>query len=81
MATMNISLPDEMKAHVEDWVATGEYANASDFVRSLIRERMDRHAHLDKLLQEGLDSGDPEPFDGEAFLAELLAEDDLDAAA
>ena len=74
MATMNISLPDEMKAHVEDWVATGEYANASDFVRALIRERMEAQTHLDALLQEGLESPlDPEPFDRHAFLKELKA--------
>ena len=71
---MNISLPDEMRAHVNDWVATGEYANASDFIRALIRERMEASANLDALLQEGLDSPlDTEPFDRNAFLAELKA--------
>lgn len=37
MATMNISLPDEMRAHVEAQVRSGQFANASDYVRSLIR--------------------------------------------
>jgi antitoxin ParD1/3/4 len=37
MATMNISLPDELKAHVEAQVRTGQFANASDYVRDLIR--------------------------------------------
>jgi antitoxin ParD1/3/4 len=37
MATMNISLPDEMKAHVEAQVRSGQFANASDYVRNLIR--------------------------------------------
>jgi antitoxin ParD1/3/4 len=38
MATMNISLPDQMKEWVEQQVATGRYANASDYVRDLVRE-------------------------------------------
>ncbi|HMC92386.1 MAG TPA: type II toxin-antitoxin system ParD family antitoxin [Allosphingosinicella sp.] len=37
MATMNISLPDELKAHVEAQVRSGHFANASDYVRDLIR--------------------------------------------
>ena len=37
MATMNISLPDEMRAYVEAQVATGYFANASDFIRHLLR--------------------------------------------
>jgi antitoxin ParD1/3/4 len=40
MATMNISLPDEMKAFVEGQVATGHFANASDFMRDIIRDQM-----------------------------------------
>jgi antitoxin ParD1/3/4 len=41
MATMNISLPDEMKALVDSRVKTGMYANASDYVRDLIRDDFD----------------------------------------
>lgn len=37
MATMNISLPAQMKAWVESRSADGRYANASDYVRDLIR--------------------------------------------
>lgn len=49
MATMNISLPDQMKAWIEEQVATGRYANASDFVRDLVREDQDRVAGLAEL--------------------------------
>ncbi len=38
MATMNISLPDQMKRWVEECVQSGRYANASDYVRDLIRQ-------------------------------------------
>ncbi|MFN2260217.1 MAG: type II toxin-antitoxin system ParD family antitoxin [Parasphingopyxis sp.] len=37
MATMNISLPDDMKSHVEEQVKAGSFANASDYIRDLIR--------------------------------------------
>ena len=42
MATMNVSLPDEMKAYVEARVASGEYSGASDLVRDLIRRDRDQ---------------------------------------
>ena len=60
MATMNISLPDQMKQWVEDQVATGRYANASDYVRDLIRrdqERLARIAVVQGLVDNGLTSG------------------------
>lgn len=42
MATMNVSLPDAMKAWVEDRSRSGRYSNASDYVRDLIRRDQDR---------------------------------------
>ena len=40
MATMNISLPDEMKAFIDGQVQTGRFANASDYVRDIIRDKI-----------------------------------------
>ena len=60
MATMNVSLPDEMKNWVESQTRTGRYSNASDYVRDLIREdqeRKDKIAHMQALVSEGLESG------------------------
>ncbi|SFM07789.1 type II toxin-antitoxin system ParD family antitoxin [Methylobacterium pseudosasicola] len=60
MATMNISLPDPMKAWVEEQADTGRYANASDYVRDLIRrdqERLAKIGELQRLIDEGLASG------------------------
>ena len=37
MATMNISLPQEMKDWVEAQTKDGKYANSSDYVRDIIR--------------------------------------------
>ncbi len=38
MATMNVSLPDLMKEWVDERVKSGQYGNASEYVRDLIRE-------------------------------------------
>lgn len=60
MATMNVSLPDPMKAWVEAQAKTGRYANASDYVRDLIRrdqERAEKVDVLQKLIDDGLASG------------------------
>jgi len=60
MATMNVSLPDEMKDWVEDQAETGRYSNASDYVRDLIRhdqERKDKVVHMQTLVTEAIESG------------------------
>jgi antitoxin ParD1/3/4 len=57
---MNVSLPEAMKRWVEDQSKTGRFSNSSDYVRDLIRrdqERQARIAHLQKIVDEGLDSG------------------------
>jgi antitoxin ParD1/3/4 len=57
MATMNISLPDEMKAFIESQVATGMYANASDYVRDALRDGFRKRQALIAALEEGAASG------------------------
>ena len=57
MATMNISLPAKMKEWVEKQVASGRYANASDYVRDLIRRDEDAVARLQVLVDEARASG------------------------
>jgi len=57
MATMNISLPDEMKAFVEAQVATGRYANVSDYMRDLIRHDLRESDLVAAALEEGEASG------------------------
>lgn len=38
MATLNVSLPDNLKTYVVQRVHNGEYSNASDYIRTLIRK-------------------------------------------
>ncbi len=71
MATMNVSLPDPMKAWVERQTEDGRYSNASDYVRDLIRRDQDRQNAIDELqtlVTEGLESGPARPFDFKGFL-------------
>ena len=70
MATMNVSLPDQMKAWVEENVQSGRYSNASDYVRDLIRRD---HLKLEKLreaLIEGEQSGPPITLDLDSFISD-----------
>lgn len=71
MATMNVSLPEPMKAWVESQTRDGRYANSSDYVRDLIRrdqERAQSIAELQTEIDNGMQSGDPRPFDVTSFL-------------
>ncbi len=69
MATMNVSLPDQMKHWVEECVKTGRYANASDYVRDLIRQDHIKLERLRQALIEGENSGPSTSLDIEAFIA------------
>ena len=60
MATMNISLPDQMKAWVEAQTADGRYSNTSDYIRDLIRReqvKAEKIAHMQKLVDEARAGG------------------------
>jgi antitoxin ParD1/3/4 len=72
MATMNVSLPEPMKAWVEAQTQDGRYSNASDYVRDLIRRDQDRRqaiAELQQIVEDAVASGPAEAFDIETFLA------------
>lgn len=74
MATMNVSLPEGMKDWVERQAAGGQYGNASDYIRDLIRrdrQRKEAIAALQTAITEGVESGKAEPFDSEAFLLRM----------
>ncbi|NBC19953.1 MAG: type II toxin-antitoxin system ParD family antitoxin [Alphaproteobacteria bacterium] len=61
MATMNISLPQQMKDWVEAQSADGRYANSSDYIRDLIRRDAERRARI-AALQETLETGEASGF-------------------
>lgn len=64
MTTLNISLPDSMRAFIEEQTHSGDFSTASEYVRSLIREDQKHKAQerLETLLLEGLESGEATPM-------------------
>ncbi|CAG2086244.1 type II toxin-antitoxin system ParD family antitoxin [Xanthomonas euroxanthea] len=67
MATMNISLPDELKQFVDQQVQEHAYGSSSEYLRELIRKQRDVE-QLRGLLLDGANSGpavvtEPDFFD------------------
>jgi antitoxin ParD1/3/4 len=76
MASMNVSLPEPLKAWVEAQAKTGRYANAGDYVRDLIRSDQDRASNIDalqKLITDGIESGEARELDLPALLPKARA--------
>ncbi|WP_434616972.1 type II toxin-antitoxin system ParD family antitoxin [Tabrizicola sp. M-4] len=76
MATMNISLPDQMKAFAESQAQSGRYANVSDYVRDLLRkdqQRLEAVVEVQDLVDQAIASGEAELFDMSSFIAEQKA--------
>ncbi len=57
MASLNVSLPDAIRQWVDQQVKGGEFANASDYIRDLIRMDQRRREGLKTAVLEGLHSG------------------------
>lgn len=57
MATLNISMPDAMREWIDAQIDSGEYANASDYIRDLIRHDQRQRDVLRLALIEGEKSG------------------------
>jgi antitoxin ParD1/3/4 len=59
MASLNVSMPDELRDFVTRRTKETHHATPTEYIRSLVREDQKRadHEHLEKLLLEGLESG------------------------
>jgi antitoxin ParD1/3/4 len=71
MSTMNISLPDALKAFVDEQVIQRGYGTSSEYVRELIRKDADLLL-LRGLLTKGASSAPAAPVDA-AYFSELRA--------
>ncbi len=69
MTTLNISLPEQMRAFIESQVSRGSYSTASDYIRDLIRDDQKRkdQERLESLLLEALEGGDSHEVTPEFF--------------
>jgi antitoxin ParD1/3/4 len=61
MASLNVSMPDELGEFVRARAKQTHHATPTEYIRSLVREDQKRaeQEKLEKLLLEGLDSGQP----------------------
>jgi antitoxin ParD1/3/4 len=66
MSTMNISLPDSLKAFVDEQVSQRGYGTSSEYLRELIRKDQDR-LHLRGLLLDGAATPPAAPADDAYF--------------
>ncbi|QEY15876.1 type II toxin-antitoxin system ParD family antitoxin [Cellvibrio sp. KY-GH-1] len=57
MSTLNISITDDMRKWVDQQIASGRYANASDYIRDLIRTNQSTTDAIRLALIEGEQSG------------------------
>lgn len=66
LTSMNVSLPKAMRKYVEARIAKGGFANASEYVRHLIRAEaatdQGERERLERLLMEGIESGPAAPM-------------------
>lgn len=83
------SLGEHYEAFAKELVASGRYASVSEVLRDGMRLMEEREAlrawklnELKRAIQDGLDSGEPEPMESlEQFLAEARARKAIDDAA
>ena len=69
MSTMSVSLPQALKAFVDEQVASRGYGTASEYVRELLCRDRDRQ-RLRRLLLDGAASASTAPAD-ETYFGEL----------
>ena len=72
-----ITLTEQQDAWIAAQVAAGSYTNDSEAIRDLIRREQARSAEIENIRQaliEGEQSGEPQPFDFDAFLRRMNAE-------
>lgn len=72
MASLNISMPDDLRDFVEKRTKDSSYATPTEYIRSLVREDQKRaeREKLERLLLAGLQSGDPiEVSDLESYIS------------
>ena len=72
MATVRktITLTDQQNAWVKSQIDNGNYTNDSEIIRDLIRREQERTAEIESIraaLIEAENSGEPRPFDPDAF--------------
>ncbi|AHE56251.1 type II toxin-antitoxin system ParD family antitoxin [Sphingomonas sanxanigenens] len=76
---ISIALTEELAMDVDQAVASGDYASSSEVIREALRQWKQQReadlahiAELRRLVQEGLDSGEPQPVT-DAWFDDIIA--------
>ena len=72
----SITLTDQQDSWIKAQIESGHYANDSEYIRDLIRREQERSAEVEAIrtaLLEGESSGEPRPFDADAFKQQMSA--------
>lgn len=61
MDKLDISLPDQIQAFINEQITVGGYNNASEYIQHLKKQEQERIAKkpVEMLLVEGIESGEP----------------------
>ncbi len=71
-----ITLTDQQDRWIKAQIIAGHYTNDSEYIRDLIRREQERSAEIEAIrsaLIEGEASGEPKPFDVDAFKQKMRA--------
>lgn len=74
--TMTVDLGDELREFIESLIESGDYRTQSEVIRESLRLLREKQAEsrlqaLRDLLAEGLSSGEPQPWEKDAFLQKV----------
>lgn len=70
-----ITVTDQQDGWIKAQIEAGHYTNDSEYIRDLIRREQERSAEIESIraaLKEGEASGEPRPFDPDAFKRRML---------
>ncbi|RBH59029.1 MULTISPECIES: type II toxin-antitoxin system ParD family antitoxin [Pseudomonas] len=70
-----ITVTDKQDGWIKAQIDAGHYTNDSEYIRDLIRREQERSAELEAIrtaLMDGEASGEPRPFDADAFKRRML---------
>ena len=70
-----ITVTDKQDGWIKAQIDAGHYTNDSEYIRDLIRREQERSAELEAIrtaLLDGEASGEPLPFDADAFKRRML---------
>lgn len=74
--TMTVDLGDELREFIESLIESGDYRTQSEVIRESLRLLREKHAEsrlqaLRDMLAEGLNSGEPQTWEKDAFLKKV----------